>query len=73
MKNKVIVFDVDGTLFDTKAGITATINDVLSRYKMDTIDDETDKYIGLSTKSFKNLIINTFRCIIISNSCVNIF
>ena len=46
MQNKVIVFDVDGTLFDTKAGITSTINDVLSRYNMDPIDTEADKYIG---------------------------
>lgn len=44
---KLIVFDVDGTLFDTKNGIIAALNCVLSQYGEKKIPvNEQDKYIG---------------------------
>lgn len=51
MNKKVIVFDVDGTLFDTKHGIIDALNFVLCRYGKKTIDkSEEDRYIGPSIK-----------------------
>ena len=47
MKNCCIVFDVDGTLFDTKNGIIKTLNYVLKEFGKDAIDpQDEDKYIG---------------------------
>lgn len=57
MQSKVIVFDVDDTLFDTKAGIIVTkagiivtIDDVLRKYKKEPIGEDADKYIGQPIK-----------------------
>lgn len=48
---KIIIFDIDGTLFDTKPGIVACLNDVLDSFGLEPIDEEEhDKYIGPSVK-----------------------
>lgn len=45
--NKVLVFDVDGTLFDTKVGIIDALNYVLSQYNKSLIEEDMEeKYIG---------------------------
>lgn len=50
--NKVIVFDVDGTLFDTKKGIIKALNQVLQENNCSLIlKVEENKYIGPSIKS----------------------
>ena len=47
MKKKVVVFDVDGTLFDTKRGIVDALNCVLRSYGEEPIaESEGNKYIG---------------------------
>lgn len=44
---RLIVFDLDGTLFDTKRGIIAALNYVLQEYGISSIPtDQQDKYIG---------------------------
>lgn len=53
--NKVIIFDVDGTLFDTKPGIINALNEVLHVFKKSSICliDE-DKWVGPPVReSFK--------------------
>lgn len=48
---KTIIFDIDGTLFDTKPGIISCLNDVLDSFGLEPIkEDEQDKYIGPSVK-----------------------
>lgn len=48
---KTIIFDIDGTVFDTKKGIIACLNDILHHYKLNSIpSSEEDKYIGPSIK-----------------------
>lgn len=48
---KTIIFDIDGTIFDTKIGIIACLNDVLNHYGCCLIPpDEQDKYIGPAIK-----------------------
>ena len=45
--NKVIVFDVDGTLFDTKPGIIKALNEVLHKHGKEYINpSDEDKWIG---------------------------
>lgn len=42
-----VVFDIDGTLFDTKVGIIAALNETIKRYGGNRIDDtDGNKYIG---------------------------
>ena len=49
--NKVVVFDVDGTLCDTREGIISALNDVLARYHVQSISSEDEcKYIGPSVR-----------------------
>lgn len=44
---KVIVFDIDGTLFDTKPGIICAIDFVLKAYKSGNVCmEKQDRYIG---------------------------
>ncbi len=44
---KTIIFDVDGTIFDTKQGIIDCLNEVLEEFGYDKIsDDLQDRYIG---------------------------
>lgn len=51
MKEKVVVFDVDGTLFDTKRGIIDALNCMLRSYGEEPIEEsEENKYIGPSIK-----------------------
>lgn len=52
---KVVVFDVDGTLFDTKPGIIKTLNEVLSIFGKTPISSlDEDKWIGPPVReSFK--------------------
>ena len=51
MKKKVVVFDVDGTLFDTKRGIIDALNCVLRSYGEEPIEESKgNKYIGPSIK-----------------------
>lgn len=55
---KVIIFDVDGTLFDTRDGIIRAFNDVLCAFNKPKIDvcDEY-KYIGPSVRNvFKSIV-----------------
>lgn len=48
---KTIIFDIDGTIFDTKAGIINCLNDVLMSYGKPQIStEEQDKYIGPAIK-----------------------
>ncbi len=48
---KCIVFDIDGTLFDTKEGIIKTLNEVLNKYGIGKIPKQNeDKYIGPPVK-----------------------
>ena len=48
---KHIIFDIDGTLFDTKQGIIACLNDVLRSNGDKAINsDDENKYIGPSIK-----------------------
>lgn len=48
-RKKLVVFDVDGTLFDTKIGIQAALNWVLNYYGIDSIqENEINKFIGPS-------------------------
>ncbi len=50
-KNDIIVFDVDGTLFDTKLGISKAINYALDKLEYPMIEyDSIDKYIGPPVK-----------------------
>ena len=55
--SKVVVFDVDGTLFDTKPGIIKAINDVLNGFGMGCINaTDEDKWIGPPIRdSFKKI------------------
>lgn len=46
MKNKCIVFDVDGTLFDTKNGIISALNEILEVFGGKKIENDEEKYIG---------------------------
>lgn len=47
MHHRLIVFDVDGTLFDTKDGIYAALEDVFQQFDIGTFNrDEGLKYIG---------------------------
>ena len=52
---KVVVFDVDGTLFDTKPGIIKTLNEVFSIFGITPISSlDEDKWIGPPVReSFK--------------------
>ena len=44
---KVVVFDVDGTLFDTKQGIIKALNEVLDSFEINEIKKEDeDNWIG---------------------------
>ena len=54
--NKCVVFDIDGTLFDTKSGIIEAINFVLDSYGLEPIAKENeDRFIGPPIKnSFEN-------------------
>ena len=48
---KIIVFDVDGTLFDTKPGIFDALEDVFEHFGLGEFNHEIgDKYIGPSIK-----------------------
>ena len=48
---KHIIFDIDGTIFDTKQGIIACLNDVLlSNGDEPIISEEENRYIGPSIK-----------------------
>lgn len=48
---KTVIFDIDGTLFDTKPGIIECLNDVLNCFGCEPIiTSEEDKYIGPSVK-----------------------
>ena len=53
---KVVVFDVDGTLFDTKPGIIKTLNEVLESFGSNSIkQSHEDNWIGPPVRdSFKN-------------------
>ena len=45
--SKVVVFDVDGTLFDTKPGIIKALNEVLNNFGIEFINpSDEDKWIG---------------------------
>lgn len=45
--SKIVIFDVDGTIFDTKAGIIKALNEVYRSYALPEIKkDDEDKYIG---------------------------
>ena len=47
MKGNMVVFDVDGTLFDTKGGIIKTLNFILAEAGMDVIEKtKEDSFIG---------------------------
>lgn len=49
---KIVVFDVDGTLFDTKQGILDALEDVCNHFGLDNFNREDgDKYIGPSIKA----------------------
>lgn len=51
-ESSCIVFDVDGTLFDTKRGIIHALNDVLKHYNKESIAPEQEnKYIGPPIKN----------------------
>ncbi len=55
----VIVFDVDGTLFDTKPGILKAINEVLNSFGENSIvPAEEDKWIGPSVRDSFKLFCN---------------
>lgn len=56
---KVIVFDVDGTLFDTKVGIISAINQVLAEFGYPEIcKNFEDRWIGPSIRdSFKQFAL----------------
>lgn len=57
---KILIFDIDGTIFDTKNGIIACLNDVLQSCGRDVIpENEADKYIGPSIKD-SLIIFNGF-------------
>lgn len=44
---RCVIFDIDGTLFDTKEGIISALNDTIGTFGGEQIDsDEADKYIG---------------------------
>lgn len=48
---RLIIFDVDGTLFDTKKGIISALNYVLNQFGEKKIPvNEQDKYIGPSVR-----------------------
>ena len=48
---KTVIFDIDGSIFDTKAGIIACLNDVLNHYGCCSIlAEEQNKYIGPAIK-----------------------
>lgn len=58
--SKVIVFDVDGTLFDTKSGIVKALNEVLNNFGKSSINPaDEDKWIGPPVRnsfvSFSNM------------------
>lgn len=47
-----VIFDVDGTLFDTKPGIIAALNEVLSNHFLPPVEfDEEDMFIGPPIKN----------------------
>lgn len=47
MKNSDVIFDIDGTLFDTKPGIFNALEDVFCEFKLGFFDRSLgDKYIG---------------------------
>lgn len=51
MVNKCIIFDIDGTIFDTKPGIINALNYTLEQFGKERIaQDEEDKYIGPPVK-----------------------
>lgn len=56
--SKVVVFDVDGTLFDTKPGIIKALNEVLENFGKNTINSyEESKWIGPPVRnSFRSLV-----------------
>ncbi len=44
---KIIIFDFDGTLFDTSIGLTLAINELLKKYNLNEITrDEVKKIVG---------------------------
>jgi len=42
---KLLIFDFDGTLFDTSIGLTLAINELLNKYNLESIDREKVKEI----------------------------